>query len=569
MGRAVSQIGRDYCAIARRYAEDVVAGRIPACKYVRQACQRQLDDLARADWAYTFDEQRAAHVCRYIELLRHVKGRWARHNERIRLEPHQIFRLTTVFGWVDAKGRRRFKMAYTELPRKNGKSLEAAGVALYCLTADQEPGAEVFSAATTRDQAKVVWDVARRMVDKDPGLRRRFGCATGAHSIYVEHTASSFKALSRDQQGNHDGYNLHCGIVDELHAHKTRDIWDVLETATGSREQPLIWAITTAGSNRAGICYEQRAYVIKILEGVVEDPAYFGIIYTIDEGDEWDDPATWQKANPNWGVSIDPEDIERKARKAMQMASARNNFLTKHCNVWVNADTAWMDMRAWERCADPTLSPEDFLGEPCLEALDLASKVDIAAKLQLFAREIAGVTHYYAFGRYYLPEAAAEDGRNSQYEGWALEGRLVLTPGNVTDYEYIKADLRDDASRFEITEVPYDPFQATQLSGELLAEGFPMVEIRPTVLNFSEPMKELEKLVLAGRLHHDGCPVLAWMISNVVCHTDAKDNIYPRKEFPENKIDGAVALIMAIARAMVGEALPVSPWEDPDYRMNA
>lgn len=552
MGQRLTE--RDYVGIARQYAEDVVAGRIPACKWTQRACQRQLDDLERTEWPYRFDAERASHVCRFIELLRHVKGRWARTGERLRLEPNQVFRLTTVFGWIDAAGRRRFKTAYIEVPRKNAKSTESAGVALYCLTADDEPGAEVYSAATTRDQARVVWDVARRMVDKDPAMRARFGVATGAHTVYVEEAGSVFRPLSRDQQGNHDGLNVHCGIVDELHAHKTRDMFDVLETATGSRDQPLLWQITTAGFNRAGICYEQRAYVVKILDGVVDDPEYFGIIYTIDEDDDWTDPDIWRKANPNWGVSVDPDDIARKARKAMEMAAARNNFLTKHLNVWVNADTAWMDMLAWDRCGDPALTPEDFLGQPCWVPLDLASKVDIAAKGLLFRQQIDGDWHYYWFGRFYLPEAAAEDGRNSQYGGWADEGRLVLTPGNVCDYEYIRQDLRDDQSRFEIQEVPYDPFQATQLSVELMSEGFPMVEVRPTVLNFSEPMKELESLVLSGRFHHDGCPVMAWMISNVVCHLDAKDNIYPRKEFPENKIDGPVALIMALGRAMVQDS---------------
>jgi len=544
-------MSRDYVAIAQEYARDVVAGVIPACKWTRLACQRQLDDLAREGWGYRFDADRATHVCRFIEKLQHVKGRWARERQRLTLEPNQIFRLTTVFGWVDSEGCRRFKTVYVEVPRKNAKSTESAGVALYCLVADDEPGAEVYSGATTRDQAKVVWDVARRMVDRDAGMRGRFGVATGAHTVYVDETGSFFRPLSRDQQGNHDGLNVHCAIIDELHAHKTRELYDVLETATGSREQPLLWQITTAGFNRAGICYEQRAYVLRILEGIVDDPEYFGIIYTIDEDDDWTDPDVWRKANPNWDVSVDPGDIARKARKAMEMAAARNNFLTKHLNLWVNADTAWMDMIAWDRCGDSTLSEEEFLSEQCYAALDLASKVDIAAKLKLFVREIDGAAHYYAFGKYYLPEVAAEDGRNSQYSGWADEQRLVLTPGNVIDYEFIKQDLRDDASRFELVEVPYDPFQATQLSTELLAEGFPMLEMRPTVLNFSEPMKELERLVLSGRFHHDGCPVLAWMINNVVCHMDAKDNIYPRKEFPENKIDGAVALIMALGRAML------------------
>jgi phage terminase large subunit-like protein len=248
--------------------------------------------------------------------------------------------------------------------------------------------------------------------------------------------------------------------------------------------------------------------------------------------------------------------VRSTQRKAMQVASAVNNFLIKHLCVWVSADTAWMDMRAWDACADPTLSLDQFDGEPCIVALDLASKVDIAAMVMLFERD--GM--YYLFGRYYLPESAAEDSTNSQYSGWVRSGRLITTPGNIIDFDYIENDLRMLKSRFEITEVPFDPFQATQLATRMAAEGFPMLEMGQTVRNMSEPMKELEARVLSGRIRHDGCPVLAWMISNVVAHLDVKDNIYPRKERPENKIDGAVAAIMAVGRKVAAENNVPAVW---------
>jgi len=538
---------RDYAAIANGYIDDVLEGRLPACKWVRLACERQRRDLERLDWQWQFDPDRAAHVCRFVELLPHVKGEWARNRGTIVLSPWQCFVLTTVFGWVDAVGHRRFKKAYTEIPRKNAKSTLSSGVGLYLLTADSEPGAEVYSAATTRDQAKIVWGDARAMTIASPLFRRRFGVETGAHSIFVTQENASFKPLSRDQGGNLDGLNLHGGIVDEFHGHKDRAIWDVLVTAMGARSQPLLWAITTAGFDRSGICYEERSYISKVLDRVIEDEEYFGVIYTIDDADDWADPASWQKANPNWGVSVKPEAIEREARKALQMASAQNNFLTKHLNVWVNADTAWMDMRAWDACADPSLSLDDFAGEECVLGLDLASKVDIADKIRLFQR---GDT-YYLFAEHYLPERAVDAAVNSQYDGWRREGWLTVTEGEVTDYDVIEDGIRADCTRFAVSEVAFDPFQATQLSGHLLAEGVPMVEMRPTVLNFSEPMKQLEALVLTGKIRHQGDPVLTWMISNVVCHRDAKDNIYPRKERPEMKIDGVVAAIMALGRAMV------------------
>jgi len=538
-----------YSEKANSYASDVVGGKILACKWVKAACKRHLSDLARKRFQYYFDDDAANYVCKFIEMLPHVKGRWAKARETISLEPWQCFLVCVVFGWKEKKTKlRRFKTAYIEVPRKNAKSTLSAAIGLYMLAADGEEGAEIYSAATTRDQAKIVHSTAQQMVRKSAGLRARFDVEVGARSVYVLPTGSRFEPLSAEASSL-DGLNVHLGIIDELHAHKTREVFDVVETATGSRDQSLVWTITTSGSNRSGICYEQRTYLTKILGGVAKDETYFGIIYTIDDDDDWTDPAVWEKANPNYNVSVSPGDIARKARKAMQMPSAQNNFKTKHLNLWVNADTSWMDMLKWDKCGDPSLSVDDFAGEEMIAGLDLASKVDIAAKVQVFKRD----DHFYVFGKYYLPEDTVEDSGNSQYEGWAIEARLTTTPGNVIDYEYIKEDIREDATRFDVRELPYDPYQATQLSTELAAEGLPMVEMRPSVLNFSEPMKEIEKLVLSGKLHHNGCPVMGWMISNVVCHMDAKDNIYPRKERPENKIDGVVALIMALGRWMANE----------------
>ena len=530
---------------AVRYAQCVIAGEIVACKLTRLACERFLNDLKRDDWKWRFDEALASRACTFIEHLPHIKGQWARQRLKITLEDWQVFIIANIFGWVDRDtGLRRFLTVYLEVARKNAKSTLAAGIGLYMLAADGEPGAEVYSAATTGDQARIVFEVARQMVLREPDFVHG-GIDPQRHGLYMPDDARKFEPLNAEGS-TLDGLNPHCTIIDELHAHKRRDVYDVLDTARGARDQSLLASITTAGSDRAGICYEQRTYVVKVLEGVFEDDRYFGVIYTLDDSDDWTDPAVWPKANPNYGVSVLAEDFERSAREAMNKLAAQNNFLTKRLNVWVNADSAWMDMRAWDRCANPALRLEDFEGEDCIASFDLASKVDIAAKILLFRRE----SKYYAFGSYYLPEQAVEDGRNSQYSGWARMGRLTVTDGNVIDYERLESDLKEDASRFQLVEVPYDPFQAMQFSQRMQAEGMPMVEMRPTVLNFSEPMKELEKLVLEGNFEHDGDPVLTWMVSNVVCHRDQKDNIYPRKERDENKIDGVVALIMALGRAM-------------------
>lgn len=533
---------------AVRYAQRVIAGDIVACKLTRLACERFLNDLARDDWQWRFDEALATRACTFIEHLPHIKGQWARQRLKITLEDWQVFIVCNLFGWVDRDtGLRRFLTCYLEVARKNAKSTLAAGIALYMLAADGEPGAEVYSAATTGDQARIVFDVARQMVLREPDFIRG-GIDPQRHGLYMPDDARKFEPLNAEGS-TLDGLNPHCTIIDELHAHKRRDVYDVLDTARGARDQGLLASITTAGSDRAGICYEQRTYVVKVLEGVFDDERYFGVIYTLDDDDDWVDPAVWPKANPNYGVSVLEEDFERSAREAMNKPSAQNNFLTKRLNVWVNADSAWMDMRAWDRCGNPALRIEDFEGQDCIAAFDLASKVDIAAKVRLFKRN----GKYAVFGSYYLPEHAVEDGRNSQYSGWARLGRLTVTDGTVVDYERIEDDLKEDAGRFRLTEVPYDPFQAMQFSQRMMAEGINMVEMRATVLNFSEPMKELEKLVLEGKIEHDGDPVLTWMVSNVVCHRDAKDNIYPRKDREENKIDGVVALIMALGRAMAGK----------------
>ena len=559
-----------YTAIARRYAEAVVAGDIPTGRWVRLACQRQLDDLARFKGKgspYRFNPKLtdragrpftpADNICAFIERLPHVKGPLAR--QPIKMEPWQVFILTTVFGWVKPDGKRRFRRAYIEVPRGNAKSTLSSGIGLYMLTADGEGGAEIYSLATTRDQARIVFGDAQAMARASKGFRSRFGVSVGAHNIHVQATGSKFEALSAEGS-TLDGLNIHFGCIDELHAHKTRTVYDVVETATGKRDNSLLWVITTAGSNRAGICYEVRGFVTRLLDSVFADDSQFGIIYGIDEGDDWGDEASLIKANPNWAVSVRPDVLLPLQAKAMQLPSAVNNFKTKHLNEWVNADTAWMDMRAWERGTEPALDIETFAGRPCWIGLDLASKTDIAALVVLFSHpEIDG--GFAVFGRYFLPEETALASGNSQYEGWMRSGRLTATPGNVIDFGWVEAELLGLSSRFAVEAVAFDPFQATQLSTRMLAEGLPMIEVRPTVLNFSEPMKILEALVLQGKLRHDGDPVLAWMASNVVAHLDAKDNIYPRKERPEQKIDGIVALIMALARALLPRQATISVYD--------
>ncbi|HKO87892.1 MAG TPA: terminase TerL endonuclease subunit [Burkholderiales bacterium] len=511
------------------------------------------------EYPFAWAPEKAARICSYIERLRHVKGKWG--GEPIKLEPAQKFGLACVFGWVrKSDGMRRFRTVYEEVPRKNAKTTKLAGVGAYMLTADNEWGAEVYSAATTQDQARIVFDIAQQMARMDGEFRAHWGVNVLTRSLSVPETASKFLPLSAEGS-TLDGLNVSCALIDELHAHKTRTVHDVLDSGTGSRAQPLIWKITTAGSNRAGVCYDQREYLTKILNAVLkrhggmgyrvegnshDDDAFWGIIYTIDEGDDPFDEKTWRKANPLYGVSVEPDDMQRMASVAKVQAAALSEFLTKRLNVWVNADAAWMNMMQWDACADHELKIERFAGKRCIAALDAAFKKDLFAKVRVFVED----GHYYVFGRYYMPHVLVERKGFEQLAGWVRSGWIRTTEGNTLDIEAVRQELIEDQAAFDLAEVPYDPAQLTQFATEMLQQGMPMVELRPLVPTFSPAMKELEELVTSKRLTHNGDPVLAWMIANVVCHHDAKDNIYPRKESPDKKIDGAIALIMAIARAM-------------------
>ncbi len=552
------------------YAQRITDGTETAGPWERLAVARYLRDLARQgtpEFPYVLDDRLGARECYFLELLPHIKGEWAKpvyvdgkfSYAKLRLEDWQIFIEFQLFGWVHMETRlRRFRRSYEEIARKNAKSTRGAGRMLYLLTADGEPGSHCYSAATTGDQAREVFDVARNMSLREPEFLQRFGVDVGKHDITVPTTASSFKPLNAEGS-TLDGLNVHGGLVDEVHAHKRRDLWDVLDTATGARSQALLSAITTAGTNRAGICYELRDYTCKVLQRVVDDETWFGIIFTIDEGDDWRDPAVWRKANPNLGISVKPDSLEAASRKAQAMPSAQANFLTKNLNVWVSSDSAWMDMTAWDACANRALTVESVEHLPCWIPLDLASKVDVAAAPRLFYDKERD--HYYLISRFWLPERAVATGRNSQYDGWVRAGHMNATDGEVIDFDQIEDALRSDVARLDVQELPYDPWQATQLAGRLQAEGAPMVEYRQTVATMSEPMKTFEALVLQRKLTHDGNPVMTWMVSNVVCHLDAKDNIYPRKEREENKIDGPVATIMGIGRILAGDGSESSFWE--------
>ena len=552
-----STVGNHYVRAADEYARRVMLGEIPACKWTALAVERQLDDLARPAsdaWPWVFDAARASAPCEFLELLPHIKGKWARDRELIHLEPWQCFILTTVFGWVHREtGLRRFREAYIEVARKNAKSTLSSGLALFMLAADGEHGAEVYSAATTREQAHIVFDVARAMAEKTPDMRTYLGVAILQHSITVAHRASKFAPLAAEAS-TQDGLNVHFAVIDELHAHKKRGLYDVIDTARGSREQSLLWIITTAGSDRSGICYERRTHVTKVLDRVIQDETMFGVVYGLDDGDDPMDRAVWAKANPNWRVSVLPDDMEAAARKAEAMPSALNNFLTKRLNVWVNGDSPWMDMRAWERCADPKLQLADFAGEQCWIGLDLAQKKDFAALCLVFLRDEV----WHVFPRLYLNEMAVQESGNAHLSGWARSGYVQVTDGDITNFDVLADDLRGYCRQFQVAEIAFDPALSMYFAGKLVEEGLPLVEIAQRALFFTPPLIQVENLVLERKLKFDGNPVMTWMVSNLVVKVSKFNELHsPTKERPENKIDGPMAMLMALGRALAQDADPM------------
>ena len=532
------------------FAHGVRDGKIVVSEFARLAVERQLNDLENGVEGFFFSEEAANRPGRFIELLPHIKGEKANNKENIVLEPWQAFIISSVFGWINDKGHRRFKKVYIELPRKNGKSTLTCGVALYMLIADGEEGAEVYSAARNKDQAKIVFDMAKTMVDKRPGLKKATGVQTYKYAVSVANTSSVFRALSSDTNGNLDGLNVHFACVDEVHAHKDRGTWDALATATSARRKPLLWAITTAGSNREGICYELHTYAIKILKGEVKDDSFFAIIYCADKDDDYFSEDTWRKCNPNYHLFAD-NDLRDKARAAQEMPSAMANFFTKHLNVWVNSHSPWMNMVAWDECEDKTLNEDDFLRDECVIALDLATRTDILAIIKLYRREIDGVNHYYFFPLFYLPEKTVDTSNNGSYLGWVHEEYLYTTPGAATDLQFVQdISLELAARRRNLLGLVFDPWQAQQMIANITNQGYEAAVHGTSARYMSAPMKELEALVLSGRLHHDGNPIMTWMMGNVVCKYDIRENITPVKEAGHLKIDGPVALIMALGYIM-------------------
>ncbi len=548
---------------ANQYARDIVRGKTVACRYVIDACQRHLDDLAKEKtkkFLYRFDKDLAEKAAKFIQLLPHTKGEWAFKRMPITLEPWQLFIVCSAFGWVRKGSKlRRFREVYTEIPRKNGKSAISAGVALFCFTCDDEFGAEVYSGATTEKQAWEVFRPARLMCKRTPALCDAFGVEVNASNMNRPEDGARLEPLIGNPG---DGASPSCAIVDEYHEHDTDALYTTMLTGMGARRQPLMWAITTAGYNIEGPCYDKRREVIEMLNGTVPNDELFGVIYTVDEGDDWTDPAVLRKANPNMGISVYSDFLLSQQKRAMNNARQANVFKTKHLNIWVSARAAYFNLVSWRNCEDETLTIEQFEGQPCYLSFDLARKLDMNSMVRIFTRDIDGRRHYYCIApKFWVPydtvySTDTDHQRTAErFQKWVNSGHLEVTEGAEIDYRVILEEAKAVNRQNPVEESAIDPHGATNLSHHLADEGLSPITIVQNYTNMSDPMKELEAAIEAGRFHHDGHPILTWCISNVVGkHLPGNDDVVrPIKEHSENKIDGATALIMDIGRAMLPE----------------
>lgn len=554
----LSDVPMTFSAKLQGYVSSVIAGQLPACKWVRLACKRHLNDLERAkkdDFPYRFEPMLVERVCKFGSNMRHTKGMWA--GQKIKLEPWQIFLLGSIFGWVKKKdGTRRFREAMLVVPRKNGKSIIAAVVGLYMMNGDGEKGSEVYAGATSLDQAMEVFRPAWLMVDKDAGFRGHFGLELGGTiknpgPIYRLSDSSRFAAVI-GKPG--DGASPSCGIVDEYHEHKSPDLYDTFLTGMGARSQPLLLIVTTAGIDTSVPCYDKQLELQKILEGSIVRETIFGTIYTIDEDDDWTDFSCWIKANPNFGVSIFEDFLHERHLEAMNNPSRKNVILTKHLDLWQNAGCAWMDMLKWASCTDESLDISQFAGQECWIGMDLANRIDIAALRAVFRHKEG----FAAFGFYYLPSDTIWRKENTHYQRFLADGWLTETDGAVTDFARIKEDIEGLCKRFVVRELAYDPKEANYFILDLQEQdwaSFNCIEIIQGPQNMSEPMKVYEGLIYSGNYAHNGDPVMNWMMSNVVKKQGRGGGpiktYYPTKERAEAKIDGPVAEIMALSRAII------------------
>lgn len=546
----------NYAEKAKSYAKSVASGKITAGKWVKLSCERFLSDLKRQgaeDFPYVFNEEAASRVCRFMEKMPHVKGsEWV--GKSITLEPWQCFIECNLFGWLHKKtGYRRFRESFELIPRKNGKSMRVAARGIYLAFIDGEKGGEVYSGATSEKQAFEVFRPAWMMCAQLPLMQQQFsitlaGNAKNPGTMYRTSDMSRFEVLI-GKPG--DGASVHGAIIDEYHEHDSDHMYETMKTGMGARRQPLLSIISTAGSTLNGPCHEMQADMQKILEGTVRDETIFAIIYGIDKDDDWTDPKSLIKANPNYNVSVFEEFLMSQLEQAKRSSSKQNAFRTKHLNEWVGARSAWMNMVLWNKQRMPAeITMQSLCSYPCRISADLSSKKDVTAVDITFKKGV----EYFSFKKFFVPESMLEE--NDSYMNFMLGGYLETTDGSMVDQERIEEYISDLLRTYKVIDTTFDEWNAAYMMTRLQKLRTEIISFPFRTQYVSDPMKQIEALVLDGKYWHDGNPMMDWMVGNVAVKEDLRGNIFPNKARVNDhrcKIDGVAASIMNMARWMAVE----------------
>jgi phage terminase large subunit-like protein len=510
-----------------------------------------------------FSEARASRALKFISNLTHTKDKWA--GKPFDPRPWQAQIIRELFGRMraDDPSRRAYRTCYIEIPRKNGKSEICAAFALYGLIGDGLQGAEVYSAASDKEQAALVFNVAAQMVRNDPFLASRLKIIDSQKRIVDHKTGSFYRAISAEAYSKH-GFNASMLIYDELHAAQNRELWDVLTTSMGARSEPMNVAITTAGYDRNSICWEQHWYAQQIIDGIINDPSFYPVIYAAPKDADWLDEEVWKAANPALQDFRDIDEMRAMAHKAKEIPALQNTFRRLYLNQWTEQSERWIDMAAWDACQSPGAPDwralrERMKGKPCCAALDLSSRTDLTALALIFEDDDDGMTVVPFF---WVPEEGASKRSRTDrvpYEQWIKDGLITATPGNVVDQGFIREDINRLAKAYKIRDLAFDPWNATKLAVELDQDGIKITEMRQGFRSLSEPTKHLGALVTGRKLRHGGHPVLRWMASNMVVRQDPNGNLSPDKSKVTERIDGIVATIMGIGAALVNQE------REPEY----
>ena len=554
------------------YAQKIVDGEIASCRYVKLACQRHLNDLKRDDWDYVFKPELADRFFRFCKYLRHYKGE--KSGERFELMEWQKFVYGNLYGWVDQDDNFRFKYSYLEVPRKNGKSFMASAIACFDSALLDREGTEVYCLATKEDQAKIVINDARNVIKHSPEVNNIFEMLVGRSTLFIKDSnrTSFIKPLASDSR-NLDGLNPVTAICDELHQWRKRELWDVMEDAFGARRNWHMIAITTAGYDKTGVCYQEREHLVKILEGQIECDDKFGVIYTVDKEDfeNWSEPRVWEIANPSLYQAKEIDFMHSQVQKVKQVPTRLNSFLNKQLNIWTDTDEAWLNFQDWEACRGE-INIDNLIGKECYAGMDLARVSDFSACAYYFPVQ-DGLQKSHVICDFFLPDYEI-DIRSIKdqvpYQLWADDGNLILTNGKTTNWDFLKDSILQRNGQFKIKGFGYDRHFAGELVQALERENVEMRKFGMGFYSMANPTAELERQIIAQELVHEGCPILNWNISNVVVSRDPAGNMKPDKMRAKQKIDGAVACIIALGVSMRDEEKEeekINPYEDRGLRV--